>query len=293
MNELPRKILKDLVARYGVPVAHDPNRCEGLLRDTCGKCNLEIFVLVQAVRQKVPADLLAPRHSLPFALMKGFLVKRLEDELGLSDEAAHWAVESWALALGLQDPQPAKKSGSGSGARPKILSGSIPEPDNDPGVRAQREQWAADLASDNPAVRLDAVEGLLHTRDLDSVRFLIDALGNDQFVVREAAFNALTELGEATVPLLEESLADSEDGIVWRAALLLGGFRDAESVGSLVPLLERNGRVRECAVWALGEIGSSEGSTALLRLINHPDPSVRRDAEEALAKIGNASPNRH
>jgi hypothetical protein len=281
------------VARYGVSVAHDPNRCEGLLRDTCGKCNREIFVLVQAVRQKVPSDLLAPRHSLPFPLMKGFLVKRLEDELGFSDEAAHWAVESWATALGLQDQQPEKKSGSGSGARPKILSGSIPESENDPGIRTQREQWAVDLVSGYLSTRLDALAGLLHTRDQGSVRLLIRALANDQFTVREAAFNALVDLGEGTIPLLTEALADPEEGIVWRVVLLLGGFRDADTVGSLVPLLERDGRIRECAVWALGEIGSSDGSTALLRLINHPDPKLRRDVETALAKIGEIHPDSH
>ena len=101
MDDRPRKILKDLINRYGTSLATDPLRTEGLLRDTCGTCHREIFVLVNAVRQKVPADLLAPRHSLPYNLLQDFLVKRLCDELSLSGEASRWAVESWAWACGI------------------------------------------------------------------------------------------------------------------------------------------------------------------------------------------------
>ena len=100
MNDQAARTLKTLIARYGTSVALDPLRCEGLLRDTCPRCNREIFVLVNAVRQQVPADLLAPRHSLPLPLFRGFLVKRLQDEFAFSDEAAHWAVDAWADARG-------------------------------------------------------------------------------------------------------------------------------------------------------------------------------------------------
>ena len=103
MNDLPRAILKDMIRRYGSSLAQDPVRCEGILRDSCSKCHREIFVLVNASRQRIPADLTAPRLALPLSLMKGFLAKRLQDELGFSDEASRWAVESWADALGVTD----------------------------------------------------------------------------------------------------------------------------------------------------------------------------------------------
>lgn len=103
MNDQASILLKSLVARYGTSLAFDPLRCEGLLRDTCPRCSREIFVLVNAVRQQIPADLLTPRHSLPLSLFRGFLAKRLQDELAFSDEAAHWAVDAWADALGLNN----------------------------------------------------------------------------------------------------------------------------------------------------------------------------------------------
>ena len=82
MNDTARTMLARLIALNGVSIAHDTNRCEGLLRDTCPECTREIFVLVHAVRQHVTDNLLTPRHTLPLALTEAFLVKRLEDELG-------------------------------------------------------------------------------------------------------------------------------------------------------------------------------------------------------------------
>ena len=75
MKDLPRTILKDLVQRYGESIAQDPFRCEALLRDTCGACGREIFVLVSAVRQHVPLDLLAPPAQSP-----AFLNERVHDK---------------------------------------------------------------------------------------------------------------------------------------------------------------------------------------------------------------------
>ena len=63
MNDLAASILKEMIGRYGVSLINDPIRCEGLLRDSCGKCTREIFVLIHALRQKIPFDLLEPRHA--------------------------------------------------------------------------------------------------------------------------------------------------------------------------------------------------------------------------------------
>jgi hypothetical protein len=286
VNDYPKKVLRDLVARYGISLARDPNRCEGLLRDTCGKYNREIFVLVNAVRQRVPADLLAPRHALPVSLMKDFLIKRLEDELGFSANAAQWAVDSWAEALELKDAPPAGISAgiTASGRRTvPVFPGSAS--DNPPSPE-QRGQWADELEADSLSARLGAVAKLLHTPDAECTRLLIGALDNARWQVRNAAYDALIELGDAAIPRLIEALKDTDEKIVWRAALILGSLRARDAAGPLAGLLGWRGTVRECAIWALGEIGSTDASTALLRLLDHPDPTVSRDAELALAKIG-------
>ena len=93
--------LRQLIVRYGHHLCNDPRRCEAMLRDLCGQHKREVFILASALKQRVGADLLGDTDGLPTPLLLGRLRKRLEDELALTGEAAHWAVETWALALGV------------------------------------------------------------------------------------------------------------------------------------------------------------------------------------------------
>src|SRR5712691_2350497 len=116
MQDVPRQMLSDIIARYGHAVCEDPARCVGLLKDRCGAQHQvwqrEIFVLVSALRERVAADLLAASEGLPTEALLTRLRQRLEDNLGLKAEIARWAVESWALALGkhlpYESPSPSK-----------------------------------------------------------------------------------------------------------------------------------------------------------------------------------------
>jgi hypothetical protein len=101
MNDAPRRTLRELIARHGPGLCSDARRCEGLLRDLCGAHRREINILTGALRERVPLDLLAARNSVPRDLLLTRLSKRLEENLALTEEAAGWAVESWALALGV------------------------------------------------------------------------------------------------------------------------------------------------------------------------------------------------
>ncbi|MFZ1641988.1 MAG: formylglycine-generating enzyme family protein [Candidatus Contendobacter sp.] len=112
MHDLPRQKLRELIIEYGRSLCDDPRRCEALLKDYCGQYKREIFVLVSALKNRVAEDLINASAGVPPALLLGRLIKRLEDELALSENAARWAVESWALALGIlvasvERPQPA------------------------------------------------------------------------------------------------------------------------------------------------------------------------------------------
>jgi hypothetical protein len=101
MNDLPREQLKYIIGQYGRSIAEDPKRCEALLRDFCGQYRKEINVLVSAIKESVPADLSSSKNRVPSTLLLAQLTKRLEDYLAIDREAARWAVESWAIALGL------------------------------------------------------------------------------------------------------------------------------------------------------------------------------------------------
>lgn len=285
MNEQAARILVSLVSRYGSSVALDPLRCEGLLRDTCPRCHREIFVLVNAVRQQIPADLLAPRHSLPPALFRGFLVKRLQDELGFSDEAAHWAVDTWAAALGLDaNPYPQDQP---SEAGPQDNGGTIPAPQSSPCTTTpeQRAGWAKELESETTGVRLAAIEAIGQSPDTATINLLITGLENTSWKVRSAAFDALVELGDRAVPCLTEALGDSHERIVMSAIIALGAIRARSAADPLIALLEKGGRALPCLIWALGEIGDTRAITPLTRFLNNNDPQLRSAAELALKKF--------
>lgn len=101
MNNQPRDTLRQIIAKYGTNLCGDARRVEGLLKDLCGVYRREINVLTSALEERVPLDLLAAGKSVPRELLLTKLAKRLEDNLGLTKEASHWAVDSWALAVGV------------------------------------------------------------------------------------------------------------------------------------------------------------------------------------------------
>ena len=101
MHNEPRQQLCKLIAQYGRSLCEDPRRCGALLKDHCGQYKREIFVLVNALENRVATELLNASAGVPEVILLSRLTKRLEDELGLTETAAKWAVESWALALGV------------------------------------------------------------------------------------------------------------------------------------------------------------------------------------------------
>lgn len=102
MNELPRRKLVEIIAKHGRSITENPRRLEGLLRDYCGAYRREISVLVMAVEEHAVPDMLAAAATaVPRQVLLTRLARRLCDNLGLSEAAADWSIESWALALGV------------------------------------------------------------------------------------------------------------------------------------------------------------------------------------------------
>jgi hypothetical protein len=99
MNNLPRETLRQILNKYGSEIGGNPKRCESLLNDLCGSYRREINVLVNAIEERVPFDLLAGAGSMPLEVLLTRLEKRLEEQTAMTGEGARWAVESWALAL--------------------------------------------------------------------------------------------------------------------------------------------------------------------------------------------------
>jgi len=111
MNDLARQKLCEIIAycdaitaKTGRDVLNDSRLCRALLLDLCGEYKREISVLVVAMEERVVAALQAPQPGVPAELLLARLTKRLVDNRALTEDAARWAVESWALALEITMP---------------------------------------------------------------------------------------------------------------------------------------------------------------------------------------------
>src|SRR5476651_1773945 len=111
MSTTPRDVLIEIVAKYGEPLLASPQRTEGLLKDYCGEFRREIFVLVSCLRVGV-VDQVRRQGGPSIKLVCARLALKLEQNLAISSDIAKWAVESWAIALGLLQSENATSTSS-------------------------------------------------------------------------------------------------------------------------------------------------------------------------------------
>src|SRR4051794_39514612 len=98
VSEMARDKLREAVVAFGRHAFSDPRRCEAILRDLCPSAPREIFLLVSALRENVASELISG-GAVPEEAVAAKLTHRLSESLGLAEDAARWAVESWHFAL--------------------------------------------------------------------------------------------------------------------------------------------------------------------------------------------------
>src|SRR5579871_3852515 len=104
LSDTPRQKLAAMIALDGIKVASDARLCEALLRDYCGEYRLEIAALTAAVKWGIPKSLQQP-GLVPPATLRANLARRLQENHGLAEESAYWAVDAWTSVLQqLNDP---------------------------------------------------------------------------------------------------------------------------------------------------------------------------------------------
>ena len=172
MNDQPRQKLREIVARHGPSVVRDVRRCEGLLKDYSAEYRREVSVLVSALEEHVPQDLSAAPAGTPRTVLLKRLARRVSDNRALSEPAAAWAVNSWALALGLI-----------SDDELKTLEESAPagSPAGGPGGVEETELTAApEVAADNSRARTptDAGSVVVSAQGSGDYATIAEALAN-------------------------------------------------------------------------------------------------------------------
>ena len=96
-SEASQRALRQLLTDYGPALLEDPARVHALLADLSGQYSRERFLLVQALREHIPAELLVQHQDDTDQLQQ--LSQRFQRRYGFSSEAARWAIESWSLTL--------------------------------------------------------------------------------------------------------------------------------------------------------------------------------------------------
>ncbi len=92
MSDSPIQKLCELLHNHGLAILKEPHRCEGWLRYSCPEEQGDVNALLGALSQQVPQALLT-------GVDKDVLIRRLMDELVMSEGAARWTVVAWASAL--------------------------------------------------------------------------------------------------------------------------------------------------------------------------------------------------
>ncbi len=165
------------------------------------------------------------------------------------------------------------------------ISGDVPAPPTVFGC-ADKTDAPFDRAWPTPVLsRLAEVWG---------IQALLNAVGDEDEYVREAAADALGEMGpeaKDAVPALIQTLGDGDEHVRRAAADALGemGPEAKEAVPALLQALEdAEWSVREAAAVALGKIGpeAKEAVAALIQALADEDLSVRWRAANALRDIG-------
>jgi formylglycine-generating enzyme required for sulfatase activity len=109
MQESYQQTLRQIVEKYGHAVCDDSARVRGLLQDYLGsrpgKFRQAIHVLLTALDAGVPRNLLGCQGREPIDGLMRRLARQLEDNTAITEDAARWAVETWAFALGLTATQ--------------------------------------------------------------------------------------------------------------------------------------------------------------------------------------------
>jgi HEAT repeat protein len=141
------------------------------------------------------------------------------------------------------------------------------------------------LTDENIDVRIGAAAALTHYGDQGGVTYLRGAINDQDQVTRTHAAQLFDEIDFRTGrPILIEALSSSDSDVQLAAVKALGvggGDREVVLLGDLLHTT-KDPITRADIAWSLGRIGSANGITMLLGMVQDTDPAVRYTAADGL-----------
>ena len=131
------------------------------------------------------------------------------------------------------------------------------------------EQMIEALKSNDPFVRVEAVQALGESRDLGAIEPLVPALKDNNLYVRAYSAEALGKLRDsrAVQPLIN-ALNDKDVFVQAHVVKALGEMRNLEAVNPLIALLDgKNEEIKPHSAWALGEIKDTGAVGSLIKAL--------------------------
>ena len=98
MNVRIRNDIHQIIKGYGKDVIKDVKRCESLMLDYCNYSKTEVKLLVLALKEEVPLEILS-NQNFDLVKLTCKLEKKLQNNLAMTDLALKWIVETWMFVL--------------------------------------------------------------------------------------------------------------------------------------------------------------------------------------------------
>src|SRR5438552_825131 len=147
MRSEPVEALKKIYAKHGSGIVRAPELCEASLSAECAECRKEIALLVDAVKSGAAQELCS--SAAPYDNLRPRLVQQMQDDQGLTADAAAWAIDTWRQALSGAVPEqpPAGQVNNKSAAR--VNSGSSVDLAGWPAAEDIARDWRSGRETEN------------------------------------------------------------------------------------------------------------------------------------------------
>jgi HEAT repeat protein len=186
-------------------------------------------------------------------------------------------------------------------ARRPDLKAAEARGDDEAAARAQRaralgrssdpaapERLAQLLSDPSPEVRAEAAIALGTRGDIRATEPLCALLADDDAKTRVRAASALGAIGTPATPDVIRAVRDGRPDVQEAAAQALGAIGDTTATAALIQVLSESDyvAVRVQSLGALGQIGGAASEQAAAAALADEDAGVRLAAVEALSDIG-------